>query len=65
MARTAPATFTAEHFRGFYGHDDALLRRLERRAAEGRIPIVGPAMGRLLFVLARAARARSVLELGT
>ena len=65
MARTAPATFTAEHFRCFYDHADPLLRRLDRQAAKSRIPTVGPAMGKLLFVLARAARARRVLELGT
>jgi caffeoyl-CoA O-methyltransferase len=44
---------------------DPILREMEMRAAELDFPIVGPAVGQLLFVLARAIRARRVIELGS
>lgn len=44
---------------------DALLRELEERAAGEEIPISDPEVGRLLEVLARAAGARRILEIGT
>jgi caffeoyl-CoA O-methyltransferase len=44
---------------------DPILREMEVLAAERSFPIVGPAVGRLLFVLARAIRARRVIELGS
>ena len=42
-----------------------LLKRLETEAETENIPIVGPVVGELLYILARISRARSVLELGT
>jgi len=46
--------------------DDALDRALAASAAEGLPSIqVSPAQGRLLEILARAQRARSILEIGT
>ena len=45
--------------------DDPLLHELEREAAAEQIPIVGPVVGELLFVLAAATGAGSILELGT
>jgi predicted O-methyltransferase YrrM len=42
-----------------------LLARLETEAAAEAIPIVGPVVGELLYILARFARARQLLELGT
>jgi caffeoyl-CoA O-methyltransferase len=44
---------------------DPLLQRLESEAATENIPIVGPVVGELLFILARTSGARSILELGT
>lgn len=44
---------------------DPVLEEMERLAAERSFPIVGPQVGRLLFVLARASGARRVLELGS
>ncbi len=44
---------------------DPVLEEMERLAAERGFPIVGPQVGRLLFVLARASGARRVLELGS
>jgi predicted O-methyltransferase YrrM len=45
--------------------EDPLLEDMERLAEERGFPIVGPQVGRLLFVLARAAKARRILELGS
>ena len=53
------------HFREFIPPRDELLRTLEEEAEREHIPIVGPLVGELLFILARATQARRVLELGT
>jgi caffeoyl-CoA O-methyltransferase len=45
--------------------DDPLLRELELEAAAEHIPIVGPLVGELLYVVTRAMGAAAVLELGT
>jgi predicted O-methyltransferase YrrM len=45
--------------------DDPILREMELLAAERSFPIVGPQVGRLLEVLARAVSARRVVELGS
>ncbi|MFL6196930.1 MAG: O-methyltransferase [Thermoanaerobaculia bacterium] len=44
---------------------DALLREMEERAAREDIPVSDPEVGRLLSILARAAGARRILEVGT
>jgi len=43
----------------------ALLLELENVAKERHVPIVGPLVGRFLYILARAARVKRVLEVGT
>jgi caffeoyl-CoA O-methyltransferase len=43
---------------------DPLLREMEERAAREDIPISDPEVGRLLSILARAAGARRILEIG-
>lgn len=53
-----------EYFRGFIPPRDGLLLELEREADTEKIPIVGPMVGELLFILARATRAKAILELG-
>jgi caffeoyl-CoA O-methyltransferase len=53
------------HFREFIPPRDNLLLRLEEEARQENIPIVGPLVGELLFLLARATQARRILELGT
>ncbi|MHB8068199.1 MAG: O-methyltransferase [Desulfobaccales bacterium] len=53
------------YFRGFIPRRDALLLELEEEAAREAIPIVGPVVGEFLYILARAAGARNILELGT
>lgn len=45
--------------------DDPLLRELEQEAHAEKIPIVGPVVGELLFVISVAMRAQTILELGT
>lgn len=42
-----------------------MLGQMERLALDQGFPIVGPECGRLLFILARAVRAKRVLELGS
>jgi predicted O-methyltransferase YrrM len=42
-----------------------LLREMESEAADQAIPIVGPVVGRLLYLLARLSNAGRILELGT
>lgn len=44
---------------------DPLLREMEERAAKEDIPISDPEIGRLLGILARAAGARRIVEVGT
>lgn len=44
---------------------DESLRALEREGLKGGLPIVGAAEGALLHILARAVRAKRILELGT
>jgi caffeoyl-CoA O-methyltransferase len=53
------------YFRGFIPPRDALLQELEEEAARETIPIVGPVVGELLYLLARVSGARNILELGT
>ena len=53
------------YFRGLAPDSDALLLELEAEATRESIPIVGPVVGELLFVLARATGAKNILELGT
>jgi len=53
------------YFRDLVPESDAVLLELEEEAARESIPIVGPVVGELLFVLARATGAAHILELGT
>jgi predicted O-methyltransferase YrrM len=44
---------------------DPVLREMEKEAAKRKIPIVGPAVGRLFYLLARLSGARRVFEMGS
>lgn len=46
-------------------HNDALLHRLEEESRRDRFPIIGPAAGKFLHLMARAIGARKVFELGS
>lgn len=52
------------YFRSFVPPRDQALLDLEQEARAEGIPIVGPVVGELLFILARATGARAILELG-
>lgn len=53
------------YFGQFMPQRSQLLAELEKEARRERIPIVGPLVGELLHILARAVRADRILELGT
>ena len=53
------------YFRKLVPTRDTLLVALEEEARKEGIPIVGPVVGELLFILARATTAKHILELGT
>jgi predicted O-methyltransferase YrrM len=44
---------------------DAVLREMERFAARRRIPIVGPAVGRLLALVVEVSGAKRIFEMGS
>ncbi len=53
------------YFRNQMPGRDELLLGLEQEAREEGIPIVGPVVGHMLYLLVRAIQGRKVLELGT
>ncbi len=53
------------YFQRLLPERSALLQHLEAEAADGDIPIVGPVVGELLYILACFGRSRRMLELGT
>jgi predicted O-methyltransferase YrrM len=53
-----------EAFRHLIPTEDPFLRKLEKEAQTEGIPIVGPVVGELLYLLARVSGARHILELG-
>ena len=53
------------YFRGFIPPRDELLIELEQEAEQKHIPIVGPVVGEILYILAKAMDCRAALELGT
>jgi caffeoyl-CoA O-methyltransferase len=53
------------YFRQFVPERDNFLKELETEAKNQEIPIIGPLVAQLLYVLARATGAVSILELGT
>ncbi len=54
-----------QYFRQFVPKRDPLLVELEEEARREEIPIVGPVVGELLYILARVTQAQRILELGT
>jgi predicted O-methyltransferase YrrM len=53
------------YFRQFIPPRDDLLLRLEEEAEQEKIPIIGPVVGQLLYILVRVTQACRILELGT
>jgi predicted O-methyltransferase YrrM len=56
---------TQEYVQGLSAHGDPVLLRMEEEARRDRFPIISPAGGKLLYLLARAIGARKVFELGS
>jgi predicted O-methyltransferase YrrM len=54
-----------KYFRRFIPKSSPFLKELEEEALREDIPIVGPVVGELLFILASIIGAEKVLELGT
>ncbi len=44
---------------------DKLMEKMEEYADSNNVPIIGPIVGRFLYNLARASRAKKILEIGT
>ncbi len=53
------------YFKQFVADRNTLMLKLEEEAGRDGIPIVGPLVGELLFILTRATGAKRILELGT
>lgn len=54
-----------DYFRQFIPERRQVFTLMEEEAGREDIPIVGPVVGELLYILVRALKARRVLELGT
>lgn len=54
-----------DHFYNFIPKAEGVLARLEKQAVEEDVPIVGPVMARILYILAKTTGAKRILELGT
>jgi caffeoyl-CoA O-methyltransferase len=63
MNITDPAV--EKYFYGLLPERDPVLRDMEQQARERNIPIVGPAVARVLFQYARLINARKIFELGS
>ena len=53
------------YFRNLIPPRDELMKALEIQAERERIPIIGPVLGELMYILVFATKARKILELGT
>jgi predicted O-methyltransferase YrrM len=54
-----------QYFRTMVKRRDPLLAEMEEHAVKNQVPIIGPLVGELLYVLAGAMGAENILELGT
>ena len=54
-----------EYHQQLSAHGDPVLLRMEEEARRDSFPIIGPASGKLCYLLARAIGARKVFELGS
>ncbi len=50
---------------GLLPQRDQVLSEIEAYAANHKIPIIGPAVGRMLFLLTRLTKAERVFEMGS
>ena len=62
---TSSDTYDAEYFRRFTPRETGVLAELEKEAVEKDVPIVGPVVGKMLWLTAKIMKAERILELGT
>jgi predicted O-methyltransferase YrrM len=55
----------AEYMQNVTPERDRVLEEMERYAAERKFPIIGPLVGRTLYLLAQLTQAKRILELGS
>lgn len=55
----------AKYIEGLVPKRDAVLENMERFAKKHGIPIIGPACGRLLYLIARLSGAKRIFEMGS
>ncbi|MFN3649944.1 MAG: O-methyltransferase [Armatimonadota bacterium] len=62
-----PVTYDqiTEYHQQLSAHQDPVLLRMEEEARRDQFPIIGPASGKMCYLLARAIGARKVFELGS
>lgn len=54
-----------QYIEGQYQEDDSILREMQAWGEERDFPLVGPQVGRLLFILTKLLKAERVLEMGS
>jgi predicted O-methyltransferase YrrM len=54
-----------DYLYGMLPERDPVLRKMERYAKDHDVPIIGPAVGRLLYLLAQLLGARRIFEMGS
>lgn len=54
-----------QYIYGLLPERDAVIKEMERHAAEHRVPIIGPAVARLLALLTQVAGAKRIFEMGS
>jgi predicted O-methyltransferase YrrM len=52
-------------FAGFHREEGDVVNEIERENIAARVPLIGPSLGRLLYMICRISGARHVLELGS
>ncbi|HKD44394.1 MAG TPA: O-methyltransferase, partial [Candidatus Angelobacter sp.] len=65
MASEIVQSAVDEYLRDRLPERDPVLREMEKQAAERDIPIVGPAVARVLYQYARLIQAKKIFEMGS
>jgi len=65
MARSLDLSAISQYLEEIMPRRDPVLEEMEARARKERFPIVGPAVGQLLYLLTRLRGARRVFEMGS
>ncbi len=65
MAQSITTAPVERYLYGLLPKRDAVLGEMERLAERQRIPIIGPAVGRMIYLLAQISGARRIFEMGS